>query len=162
MRFDDMGPNFMIAEKGSEDRSKAEERREIMAQLLQFAEERLHFGAGVLVAFFLCGGHAVGENGAGVVVAAEVDEELAELLVGGNVVGSRFDEFAEMFFGGGGVAEIHALDGKAVAREDVIGLGGDEFFEALAARLLLGRLGHGSEAGIIAAGLRSAKASGRG
>ena len=162
MRFDGMGPNFMIAEKRIGNGGEARHGDKSETRLAKFGEERLHFGAGVRVAFFLSGGHARRENAASFLAASEADEELAELLVGGDVVGARFDQFAEVLFGSGGVARVHTIDGETVAREDVVGFCGDKFFEALAARLLLGRLGHGSEAGIIAARVTSAKTSERG
>ena len=162
MRFDGMGPNFMVAEKGIGNGHEARHGDEIETRLAQFREERLHFGAGMRVAFFLSRGHARRENAPSFLAASEADEELAELLVGGDVVGARSDELAEMLFGSGGVARIHAFDGETVARKGVIRFCSDKFFEALAARLLLGWLGHGSEAGIIAARVTSAKTSERG
>jgi hypothetical protein len=162
MRFDGMGPNFMIAEKGSGDGGVVRERCEVIAQSFEFSEERFHFRAGVLVAFFLGDDHAGGEDAAGVVGASEAHQELAELLISGNVIWSRFDEFAEVLFGGDGVTQIHAFDGQAVAGKGVVRFRGDKFFEALAARFLLEWLGHGWEAGIIAAALESATTRERG
>ena len=46
-----------------------------------------------------------------------------------------------MLIGGPGVATVHALHGKAVAGESVVGLFGYELFQHLAAGFLL--VGHG-------------------
>jgi hypothetical protein len=162
MRFDGMGPNFMIAEKGSASGGMAREGDEVIARSLEFSEESFHFRAGMLVASFLGDDHSGSEDAACVVAAAEAHEELAELLVGGDIVRMRLDEFAEMLFGGGGVAQVHAFDGQAVTGKGVVRFCGNKFFEALAARFLLKRLGHGWEAGIIAAGLGSATMRERG
>ena len=103
----------------------------------KFGEEGFHFGAGVFIALFDGGDDAVCKHLLCFFDALLADQELAVHEIGGDVVGVTLEERAEMEAGGGGVAVVHALQGKAVAGEGVVGFLGDKFFERLTTGFLL-------------------------
>ena len=106
----------------------------------------------MIVACAASGGDAGGKRGPSLVGTSCFGEELAILKVPGDVIGMRAEQCLELLVGRTGIARIGALHRQAVTREGIIGFGGDEFFEHLAACFLLW-LGHGLEPRIIV-GLR--------
>jgi len=109
----------------------------------------------MFVACTLSRGDSGLQGGSSLFGAAGLGQELAELEVSGDVFGMRGQESFEMLVGRGRVSGIGALHCQSVAGERVGGLGCDELFEDLAARLLLW-LGQGHAHSIFALG-RNAK-----
>ena len=104
-------------------------------------------------------GYAGVQCGPRLVGASVLGQELAVLKVRGDVIGMRAKESLELLVRGAGIAGISALHRQAVTREGIIGFGGDEFFQHLAACLLVW-LGHGLEPRIIVALRPNAKSLG--
>src|SRR5712692_4459006 len=123
--------------------------------LRKLVQRGFHFGTGVVVAFFLGDRDPSGKNLARFSGSSKLRQQLAEVEVAGDVVGTGGKEFAEMLFGGGRIAGVHTFHRQTVAGKGVAGFGGDELFEFLAARL--GRLGHESNRRIIAGCSRNTK-----
>jgi hypothetical protein len=94
-------------------------------------------------------GDASVQSGSGLFDATGLGQELAVLEISGDVFWMRGQERFEMIVRCGGVPGIGALHRQAVPGERVGGLGGDEVFENLAARLLLW-LGQGHAHSIFA------------
>jgi len=99
-------------------------------------------------------GDAGVQRGSGLFGASGLGQELSELEVSGNVFGMGGQERFEMLVSSGGVSGVGALHRQAITGERVIGFGGDEVFEDLAARLLLW-LGQGHQHSIFALGVNA-------
>src|SRR5579863_5535744 len=91
----------------------------------------------MFVACALGCGDARVQGGSGFLRATGLGQKLSKLEVSCDVFGMRRQKGFEMLVGSGGIAGIGALHRQAVASERITGLGGDEVFEDLAARLLL-------------------------
>ncbi len=93
----------------------------------------------MFVAHFGGSSDSLREHLLGFAVAGLASEELAVHQISGNVIGMALQERSKMSVGGGKVARVHALQGKPVTRERVIGLFGEELFKHLATGFLLFR-----------------------
>ena len=83
--------------------------------------------------------------------ASGLGQELAKLEISCDVIGMRSKQRREVLVSGSRISGIGAFHSQAVSGESVLGLGGDEFFQDLAARLLLW-LGRGHAHSIFALG----------
>ena len=92
-----------------------------MLRILQFGEERFHFGLGVSVAGFGGGGYALVQDGTRFIRSRLLGEQLAEHLVARNIAGITLNEFAKLGFGAGSVRRIQVLEREAVAGKGVVG-----------------------------------------
>lgn len=77
--------------------------------------------------------------------------KLAKLEISGDIIRVSAKECVEVHDGGFGIALIAALDGEAIEREGVAGMGCDELLQFLAACFCWLWLGHGVRGSIICA-----------
>lgn len=101
-------------------------------------ERRLHLGSGMGIALTERGGDACSEDSARFVEAIEPGQKLAALEIAGNVVGVGLAQAAEVLKGGVKIPFAGALHGQTVARESVVGTGGDKGFQFVASRIGVG------------------------
>src|SRR5215813_5728368 len=87
----------------------------------EFGKEGLHFGTGVGIAFAGGDGDAGVQDGAGLVGARLLHEELRVHEVVGDVFDVALEKLAEVEVGARSVSRIGTLEGKSVAGESVVG-----------------------------------------
>lgn len=105
--------------------------------LNQLREKGFHLGTSVLIALAISRGDAFVQESLRFFGAIVFGESLRVHLVTGNVVGIGFEQSLEVSFGAGEIVFAKAFEGDAVAREGVVGILLEEFFQLLAAGFVL-------------------------